>query len=141
MNIVQPYVSNIISFAYSHYYSPNQVNDNYHKYYAHYVQTGILPKSPLLGTISNLHVVMAEGNKPQISWEAPADSSEIAGYYVYRNQELVANIQYDRKNKKNIRKTFIEKSALGKGTYKYGICAYSFTGVPASQKSIECIIN
>ena len=141
MNIVQPYVSNIISFAYSHYYSPNQVNGNYHKCYAHYVQTGLLPNSSLKGIVSNLQIVMTTDNKPRISWRAPSDSNEIAGYYVYRNQELVANIQYDRKNKKNVRNTFIEKAPLGKGTYKYEICAYSFTGVPASKKSIECMIN
>lgn len=42
MKIVQPYVSGIITFAYSHYYSPVTVTGPYHNQYLQYVQTGKL---------------------------------------------------------------------------------------------------
>ena len=42
MKIVQPYVSGIITFAYSHYYSPVSVSGSYHSQYLQYVKTGKL---------------------------------------------------------------------------------------------------
>lgn len=42
LKIVQPYVSGIITFAYSHYYSPVSVEGNFHTIYKNYVNTGKL---------------------------------------------------------------------------------------------------
>ncbi|MFD1629462.1 DUF4434 domain-containing protein [Pseudopedobacter beijingensis] len=42
MKIVQPYVSGIITFAYSHYYSPVTVSGDYHQRYKNYLKTGKL---------------------------------------------------------------------------------------------------
>ena len=43
MELVAPYVDNIVTFAYSHYYSPNNVIPGYHEAYGYYVENGVLP--------------------------------------------------------------------------------------------------
>ena len=43
MKLASPYVSKIITFAYSHYYSPNKVDAQYHDSFLHYYKTGQLP--------------------------------------------------------------------------------------------------
>ena len=138
MEIVKPYVSNIISFAYSHYYSPFKVNKKYHEAYLQYVRTGVLPVTPLPDPPLGLRVNKSIDNRVTLAWQAPADSSAIAGYYIYRNGVLVGNIQYaERRRKYTPQNTFIEKGTLITGIYNYELCSYSFTGTPSLKRSIK----
>jgi len=141
LEIVKPYVSNIISFAYSHYYSPFKVNKKYHEAYSEYVRKGILPITSLKGSVSDLRLHLSSDNKPIISWKAPEDSSEIAGYYIFRNGKLVANIQTENRRRNLFLNTYFENSYLKKGVYKYEVCAYSFTGTTTLKMNVEFEIN
>ncbi|HEY8661594.1 MAG TPA: hypothetical protein VIL78_21335, partial [Hanamia sp.] len=76
-----------------------------------------------------------------ISWRAPEDSSEIAGYYIFRNGKLVANIQTENRRRNLFRNTYFENSYLKKGVYKYEVCAYSFTGTTTLKMNVESEIN
>lgn len=141
MEIVKPYVSNIISFAYSHYYSPFKVNKKYHEAYLEYVRTGKMSNVPVPGLPLDLQWKKSTDNKVILTWHAPADSIEIAGYYIFRNTELVANIQYEKRRRNMQKNTFIEKIPLDKGTYKYEVCSYSFSGTPSERRYINCELN
>lgn len=46
MQYASPFVDNIMTFAYSHYYSPNNVNDGFHKAYVKYILNDSIPKIP-----------------------------------------------------------------------------------------------
>ena len=140
MEIVKPYVSNIISFAYSHYYSPFKVNKKYHSAYLEYIRTGVL-SDVIPFAIPDLQLNKGTDNKVMLTWKAPKDSSEIAGYYIFRNGELVANIQNENSIKKATRNTFTEKTPLNKGMYKYEVSTYSFTGTPSKKRDATCEIN
>ncbi|MDP4095070.1 MAG: DUF4434 domain-containing protein, partial [Bacillota bacterium] len=96
MKLEAPYVDNIVTFAYSHYYSPNIVNDGFHKTYLDYVKTGMLdskkPNRP-----ESLKIRRIEGDKASISWEKARDNIGICGYEVYRNGELIFRTEATQK--------------------------------------------
>ncbi|HEY8784147.1 MAG TPA: DUF4434 domain-containing protein [Mucilaginibacter sp.] len=141
LEIEKPYVSNIISFAYSHYYSPYKVNKKYHEAYSEYVRTGVLPVSSLKGSVSGLKLHLSPEHKPVLTWKAPKDSGEVAGYYIFRNEELMTNIQPENKGINTSQNTFADNSSLKNGKYKYAVCAYSFTGVATLKRMLILKLN
>lgn len=142
MEIVKPYVSNIISFAYSHYYSPFKVNKRYHETYLQYVRNGVLPAGPIPGAPENVQQVQGKGKGVKLAWQSPADSSAIAGYYIYRNGTLAGNLQYeDRRRRQQQRNTFTDTTSLKIGVYTYEVASYSFSGTPSARAAVKCGIN
>jgi len=142
MEIVKPYVSNIISFAYSHYYSPFKVDKRYHITYLQYVREGTLLVGQLPDAPNDVQLMQSIDNKVKLTWRPPADSSIIAGYYIYRNDSLVGNLQYEDRRKRNEqRNTFIDKAPLKTGVYYYEVASYSFSGTESSKKKIKCEIH
>ncbi|SHF89338.1 protein of unknown function [Mariniphaga anaerophila] len=134
MEAVSPYVSNIITFAYSHYYSPFLKTDEFHKTYMHYVHEGTFPDSqepsPVRAVIAN-----KSNGAVTISWDEPESKLSLAGFYVFKNDELIADLQY---NAQGNCKTFFndtETSSDGKNIYK--VCAYSADGKMSSSEFIE----
>ncbi len=94
MRIVQPHVSNIISFAYSHYYSPQTVHEGFHKAYRRYVKTGKLDSPGRVRPPKTLAVEHAGAGKGlTLRWQPGPDSAKVAGYYLFRNQVLLMDIQ------------------------------------------------
>lgn len=138
MEIVKPYVSNIISFAYSHYYSPFKVNKKYHETYLQYVRKGVLPSTPVPGAPKELRIYKNDYNKVVLAWQPPADSSAIAGYYVYRDGILTGNVQYTERKWRNAQpNAFIDKVTVKPGVYTYELCSYSFAGTASLKKLIK----
>lgn len=84
---VQPYVDNIITFAYSHYYSPNVGKAMFHDAYKDYVLTGALDATAP-GAPANL-AVSSDYATVQLSWNAPAGENDVDGYLVYRDNILL----------------------------------------------------
>lgn len=118
LSIVNPYVSNIISFAYSHYYSPYQVNKHYDEAYRYYVQHGEIPQMKAPGKIDNLKKEQCnEGVR--LSWNC-GEPDMTAGYNIYRNNELIHKLLI-RINDNN--SEFIDKS--GKISDVYSVSAYN----------------
>jgi len=99
MDLLRPYVSGFISFAYSHYYSPALKNPLIHNSYVEYVQKGTLPicESPL--PVSNLRIYTDE-NKDEVilEWKPAKEKKGVMGYHVYRDDVLIGNVQYDHNN-------------------------------------------
>lgn len=95
MDILRPYVSGFISFAYSHYYSPLLKTPLLHKAYTNYIKTGVFPhpKAPI--PIRNLRQEKDNEDLSILVWEPSDEETDAVGYHIYKDGILVADIQYD----------------------------------------------
>lgn len=84
---VQPYVDGIITFAYSHYYSPNVGKAAYHRAYVNYVRTGLVeseaPPAP-----ADLSAITDNSATVRLEW-SPVQDPGVVGYRIYRNDVLL----------------------------------------------------
>lgn len=135
MEIEKPYVDNIITFAYCHYYSPNNIDKGFHETYLKYVKSGRLenrkPTPP-----KKVKVREVGENKFLISWYPARDNIGIYGYEVYRDKKLIFTTNVDRifKGKKGKKEglvmSYIDKVPL-KDKFKelsYEVRAIDFAG-------------
>jgi len=87
MKIVSKYVDNIITFSYSHYYSPNNIDGRLHEMYLDYLKNGSLQeaefKPPEKLTVKRIGLVH------RITWEEPDNPTGIFGYELFRNGKKV----------------------------------------------------
>ncbi|GLU53379.1 DUF4434 domain-containing protein [Dyadobacter frigoris] len=136
LRIAEPYVSTIISFAYSHYYSPVTVRKGFHEAYKAYVDTGKLPGPSAVAPGKNLEIGWNKDGKVTLKWQASKDTSRIAGYYLFRNDILIGNIQGRRKG---LPQTALDTTTHQKGLYAYSLKPYDFSGniYPGALGSIE----
>lgn len=100
LQLTNPYVTNHLTFSYSHYYSPNNINYGFHKTYLHYVNTGSLdkicpttPKNLKLNVVNKYKVLLTpqkvNESKVQLTWKESKDNIGIYGYEVYRDGNLI----------------------------------------------------
>lgn len=95
MEIVAPYVSNYITFAYSHYYSPGYNNPQFHKDYLYYTRQGKLPEEDVQGGIEHTVVNRQNDHSLEFSWSVKSSTEKnVAGYYIFLNDSLYADCQY-----------------------------------------------
>ena len=96
LQTVSKYCSTIITFAYSHYYSPNNTIEGYHNTYAAYAKTGKLetqaPSAP-----GNAKLTI-QNDVAVITWDASTDNMGVAGYNIYRNGKLMENVCVGRRD-------------------------------------------
>ncbi len=92
MNDVSPYVDDWVTFAYSHYYSPNVIVPGFHQTYTDYVNSGVLDKIPPSAPEGLTGEFLQDG-RLQISWEPSSDNMGVCGYYIFRNGRQIAKIQ------------------------------------------------
>lgn len=93
MENVHPFTDTILTFSYSHYYSPNNIQGDFHAVYLDYLKKGFLedktPPSP-----EDVVVQKVGHGKILIRWEA---MSGIYGYQVYRGKKLIYTTKVQRK--------------------------------------------
>lgn len=117
MNIVNAYVDNIITFSYSHYYSPNNIDSGFHRTYLHYVESGELEKEIPIAP-QKIEVKRETENVFLIKWESAKDNIGICCYEVYCNKKLVHSTNVQRiygGNKQDISMSFSHEYILKKG--------------------------
>lgn len=134
MRIVKPYVSNIITFAYSHYYTPFQVTKGFHETYLQYVKTGVLPNDVVPNPVTNLTASDSEG-MINLNWNEPSTKDGLAGYYIYKDDKLIGNLQYDTKY--NSITDFQDENSDLVATHKYKVRSYSCSGATSTGSSVE----
>lgn len=134
MEIVEPYVSNIISFAYSHYYSPSQITEGFHEAYLEYVKKGALPLNSVPQPVNNLIIYADSEEKVNLKWHEPKDKEGLAGYYIFKDNQLIANLQYQ--NVDQYITCFKDKDSDSKETHQYEVCSYTCTGVTSPKISV-----
>ncbi|OFI05929.1 hypothetical protein CLOACE_14040 [Clostridium acetireducens DSM 10703] len=132
MKIESKYVDDFITFAYSHYYSPNNIHKGFHKTYLDYVKKGYLekqaPTKPAKVTVKKIGL-----NKFLINWEASKDNMGVYEYIVYRNKKVIFNTKVQRIYggvNKGITMTFTDNPPLKERFKKliYGVRAVDFAG-------------
>ncbi len=123
MKLVTPYVSGIISFAYSHYYSPLRGDDSFHQAYMHYVSTGRLPITEELPPVADVRITQLEG-VIQLTWAPPKERDLISGYHIYRNGVRIGNIQFRKHG--DAQAQFSDD--VGDGRALYEIATYNTVG-------------
>ncbi len=129
MQLVSPYVSRIITFAYSHYYSPLNGDKLFHNSYLDYVKTGKLPEIKNLLPPINIRKTKLN-DKIVLEWDEAKNNNPISGYYIYKNGKLTANIQY--RKFKNLKREFIDDQ-LSVNDFLYEISAYNAAGDESSR--------
>jgi hypothetical protein len=138
MKIEQPYVENYITFAYCHYYSPNNIDPGFQATYLDYLNNGVLETIPPSVTPNFAASVDAFGNV-NLKWDAATDNIGICGYYVYRNGKQISKKQVPILNgAANIPiVTSLTDGSLNANTdYKYQVIAYDFANNTSSTSPI-----
>ena len=135
LRIVKPYVSNILTFAYSHYYSPPKNLPGYHEAYLEYVKTGSLPLNVIPPPVDNLIAFSDSQGGINLSWQEPKSREHIAGYYIYKDNILIENLQY--KNSVTWITDFTDEESPDNQSHKFEVCSYTFSGVTSSKSSIN----
>jgi hypothetical protein len=149
---VQPYVEKSLTFAYSHYYSPNAVAPGYHRTLREYVRTGRLEASPPSAP-TEARAERLEDGRVVVRWRAAADNIGVAGYYIFRDDQRIARAATGRDARTGdpfppppgAPLEFVDKGAPREGMPVYAVQAYDFAGnvspkTPASQ-SISQLVN
>ena len=91
MDIASRYCENIITFSYSHYFSPTLVKSMYIETYRDYVANGYVletqaPSAPAVSTV-------ADENGITVSWTESTDNFGIAYYRVCKNGEFLTRVE------------------------------------------------
>lgn len=126
---VQPYVQGSITFAWSHYYSPNNVSAGWQRTYGGYVRTGKLESVPPTAPRSLLAVRAANGDV-RVTWKPSTDNVGVCGYYVFRNGVRVSRQQGTKGFTHRIgpQTAFVDRAAVAAVGAKYEVQAYDFAG-------------
>lgn len=122
MQNLVPYVDKIITFSYTHYYSPNVVGTSgFHKTYLQYVKTGELEKIPP-GIPPNVKADLLASSEIQLTWSPATDDIGVCGYNLYRNGERISYLQLPKELK------YVDTELNPATKYTYQITAYDFAG-------------
>lgn len=92
MYIASRYCENIITFSYSHYYSPEMVKPFYIDTYRDYVANGYVLETQAPTAPSNLNKTV-DSNGVTLEWEESTDNFGIAYYRVTKNGEFFTRIE------------------------------------------------
>lgn len=128
MKSVQPYVDNIITFAYSHYYSPNVTNRGFHDAYLYYLENGCIKDVPPAAP-TDIRKRRLKNGDISLTWRAPSDTSNICGYLIIRDGAIIKKLQVPRGGTENVLKTSFIDNIKGRSlSSKYEVKSYDFFG-------------
>ncbi|MBV4418460.1 DUF4434 domain-containing protein [Clostridium tyrobutyricum] len=124
MRLEYPFVDNIITFTYSHYYSPNNINRRFHRAYKTYLyQHKIHNRSPHAPKWSKINKTNTE---TIINWEVSEDA---ASYKLFCNGRKIYSPSVQRKYGGNKNQTLGQfKCKSSSDNSKYEIQAMDFWG-------------
>lgn len=133
MQTVSPYVSKILTFSYTHYYSPFQKGRAFHDAYMEYVGTGRLPENESPEPVRNLISYRDSEGKLILNWKEPENKKDLAGYYIFKDHLLIGNLQFDT----NLQcpPTFV-LPAGSPGDGQYSVCSYTGSGTVSPKQTI-----
>ena len=87
---LEPFVEGIICFAYSHYFSPVLVREEYHNAWMAYRKDGTLPQPGKTGRVNS--ATKQVGTGVALSWSI-ATKTDVDGFVIYRNGALLLKLQ------------------------------------------------
>jgi hypothetical protein len=129
LKLEQPYVDNYITFAYSHYQSPNVTDSGFQTTYLDYLKTGTVETTPP-AIPQNLTAALQTDGRVLLKWNASTDNIGVCGYYIYRNGAKIHNehvpIIYGEKGKITLATSYTDKALTPDTNYTYQVQAYDF---------------
>lgn len=129
MDLLSPYVSGFICFAYSHYYSPWLRHPAFHEAYTYYAQKGCLPFLVTPLPVSQLAWMQNEKQGVFLSWKDESKPQAV-GYHIYREGQLVGDVQ----RKKEEAEPFGMFTVREAGTYE--VAAYNVCGAESVKTQV-----
>ncbi len=139
MELLEPYVSNYITFAYSHYYSPNYVNPGFHADYMYYLKNKKLPYYEVIADIQHTSWVKLPDGNVEYTWSVKEGPEvNVAGYFIFLNGELVKDWQYRPNRNLDRRHTF--KNSELKATNSVVIVPYGASGKQGLGKQLTGVL-
>lgn len=145
IQISSKYAEHIVTFAYSHYYSPYNAIPGFHKTYEKYVKEGTLEKEPP-SEPKNVTAEMLDAESAIVKWEEATDNIQVAGYKIVRNGDLCKTIYATRDDGRGAEPavaTHFTDNDAGKsfvnGKIEYEVYAYDCAGNESNKVSV--IIN
>ena len=103
--------------------------------YLEYVKTGSLPLNVIPPPVDNLIAFSDSQGGINLSWQEPKSREHIAGYYIYKDNILIENLQY--KNSVTWITDFTDEESPDNQSHKFEVCSYTFSGVTSSKSSIN----
>ena len=132
MKQTKPYVSNMINFAYSHYYSPALVNPKLHEAYLYYCAHGVLPEIAVPPPVSNPVVEVRNDGQYVLKWDAPHITESLLGYRIYKDNVWVDELRCG--NDGSCQNTFTGED--GSSNSIYSVSAYNAIGGESSKTKV-----
>lgn len=130
---VEPYVDNIISFAYSHYYSPNVGKGVYHQTYLDYVKNGVLETVPP-STPDDLMAETDYAAAVQLRWAPSQDNIGVIGYKVYRNDVSLTSKLIQPQ-------AYVDRTAEPETEYTYEVSAVDAAGNESERSAAQVVMT
>lgn len=129
LEIANQYAEHIVSFAYCHYFSPNQVIPDFDIAYRYYMMTGkmqdIIAPEPLKNVCKKVTERGVE------IYASPGDTDRTVGFSIYKDGILLARVQF-RSHDANGH--YIDKN--GNVSNEYCLRSYNVNGL----ESVECCL-
>ncbi len=92
MDIASRYCENIITFSYSHYFSPAEVKPFYIETYLDYIENGYVLETQAPELPNELTKTMTDGGI-ELNWQAAEDNFGVAYYRVCKNGEFLTRVE------------------------------------------------
>jgi hypothetical protein len=124
LRLVRPYVDTAITFAWSHYYSPNNAAAGWQKTWKDYMANRKLDAQPPTEPV-NFKVLRQGDGSVRVSWLPSSDNIGVCGYDIYRNGTRITRHQSGRETKPTV---YVDTSAPVSEPVSYEIQAYDFAG-------------
>lgn len=87
---VEPFVSKLMCFSYTHYYSSMQVRDGYHNAYLAFARDGSIPREDIPGRVNSATISVGSG--VELRWHIITKTG-VDGFSIYKNGELYIRLQ------------------------------------------------
>ena len=137
METASHYAENIITFSYSHYYSPANVSNIYHNTYVDYINNGFNLEAQVPSQPQEFKANKTEGGV-DLSWNPSTDNFGISYYRLTRCGEFLARIEV---HGEDILTAFTDTDIYGlSGEITYEVTAYDAAGNASQSSSVSIVI-
>lgn len=132
---VAPYVSDMITFAYSHYYSPERIRPALHRAYCQWAKSSELPAAARPAQVNSLSIEK-DGEKTLLKWTFNPQEPTLLGHHIYKDGILIGDVQSNHWTATATPDTATATFDLtGKGNGHYEVRAYNVIGEEAEKIS------
>lgn len=132
---VQPYVEGYMFNAYSPYYSPDSISPKVNEYFVKNATTLTIPECNEPEPVIGLHFEIISDNAFKVIWAKPNNIDQIMGYRIYKEDKLLADLQYNSKNQCQTEYIIKEDGKINTTT-PIEVCSYTFCGTQSSMMAI-----